>query len=488
MDNDLVIYDGVKSIPLNSLPREAWTEVGVSGSKNRNRSTLQTQRKVSTAFDTLGIMNRCVHVRGTTIQSLPWSIYKGENTFISSDEVEFPEGFEWLEDLSSYLYLIESCMTLLNEAFILKIPSVKNATGVKGFQWLQPDSMEPIWGDNGITHFERRMPSGEIKKFSKEEILYIWRQDPFSETSPAVPPALAAWTSTNVLGNYDEFVRSFFARGAIKATILKVGRGARPAERVRLKKFWQRMMSGVANAWTTEVVSNDVEPVIIGEGVSDLDNAALYDARKRDIATTMGVPHSILFSNAATYSTAEVEERAFYTYTIIPESTNIAQQLNNKVFRELGLRFAFEWPRLNIFQSSAKERAEVMKLYSESRLPPSIGAKLAGINLPDDVEYDDLDKLVREEREARMSAVMQAAGGQQLNKKDPEKISTRAGRDTRTTPESGKSAEWVEDKGRLERWAKKRMPDVDPEAFSSEYLSNAEIKAIVEEVKNANAD
>lgn len=485
-----LFFNGTKSIPLSAFPKEAWTEIGGDTSNVSRHKIFNSSR---TLWTEAGIVNRCVMVRATTLAALPWSIYRGEEVFISSSENEFPEGFDWLSDLNSFLFLTEASLSLINEAFWFKKSKVLNKNAFD-FQWLQADSMTPIWDPNkGLTGFKRALGKNESTVLDKENVIYIWLQDPFSETAPAIPPAYAALSSGNSLINYNKFVSEFFARGAVRATILRVDRGAKNTERQKVKSFWDNMMSGVSNAWRTVVLSSNVEPIVVGEGLNEINDVALSEARQREIATIMGVPHSILFSNAATYSTAAVEERNFYTYTIIPEAILIAQAINDQILAPLGLKFSFEWSKLQAFQTNALERAKVFKSYIDALIPHDIAGKMAGLVLPEGMTWEQFAEAVKTNIELTNDAKQSANqlpqgdpnssdGGRQAREKEVDPVR----QDRPIREKKSATAEWAEDAARFEKWMRNRGEDANPTEFASDFLTDDDKLTIILNMKEEN--
>ena len=49
----------------------------------------------------------------------------------------------------------------------------------------------------------------------------------------------------------------------------------------------------------------DIHPVRVGEGVGELSDSDLVKEKREDIATALGIPQTILFSQAANYATAK---------------------------------------------------------------------------------------------------------------------------------------------------------------------------------------
>ena len=121
--------------------------------------------------------------------------------------------------ISSTLWQSSVSWSFYNEAFWLR---ERNRVRTLDLRWLDPDSMTPKWDkDAGLVGFERRIDAATIKPLKLDDVVYLWRQG-MRETEPAIAPAQAAMQAAGVLYNADKFAADFFARGAIKATLLSI--------------------------------------------------------------------------------------------------------------------------------------------------------------------------------------------------------------------------------------------------------------------------
>ena len=69
-----------------------------------------------------------------------------------------------------------------------------------------------------------------------------------------------------------------------------------------------------------------VQPQVVGQPIRDLAMPELTDSKRQDIATAMGVPHSLVASGAANYwATAQADRLNLYDFTILPEATLVAE-------------------------------------------------------------------------------------------------------------------------------------------------------------------
>ena len=131
---------------------------------------------------------------------------------------------------------------------------------------------------------------------------------------------------------------------------------------------------------------------MIGEGLQELSDVTLTGENREEIATTLGVPHSMVFSNAANFATSQTDKMNLHDLTIIPEAKRIARLLNKQLFNPLGYQFEFLPETLDIYQEDEHQRAQSYSQYVGAGMKPSIAAEILGIELPHGIEYIDLDE------------------------------------------------------------------------------------------------
>lgn len=437
----LAVGDGVKSINLATL-RE-WAELGNMPWGTGANGTQTTHRLAGT----VGYLFRSVELRANAVSSVPWGVYQGtaDKPIWDSEAPIAPPTLAAFADLPELIYRTEAALSLGSQAFWFR---ERNRVRLLALRWLDPQTMEPVWTSQGLAGYKRTV-NGATFMLPVEEVVYLWYKGQ-SETEPRTAPASAAAAAANVLYNTAEFSKAFFARGAIKATLLTVDGVPLPAEREKLKTLWERMLSGIKNAFAVDVVSASVKPVVIGDGIQELANTELTQEQREDIATAMGVPHSLVMSNAANYATAEVDARTFYETTVVPECNLIERQLNQQLFSPMGLRFSFNPQALDVFQKDENERAAAFAAYVNAGIKQSIVAQMLGLELPEGITYEDLDP------EEPPVQLVEAPG------------------------DAADAFEREEEEARFKRWAAKRKrPDVS--RFKSALLSDAEKEALLGE-------
>lgn len=402
--NKTLYFDGTKSIPLSQLPAEAWTYLSGGESANALRE----------AYQQVPWLFRGVELRAQSVASLPFVVLRGNDEIDSSKDWQNEVGF--LADPYALLYQIEASLTLKNRAYLFREYNRMRTLNVR---YLLPTSvtplLDPLRGLRGFTRTVQGVPT----PFTTDDIIYLWKPSAFVELGPSDDsPAQAGLNAANVILNLDKFVALFFARGAIKATLLTVEGNAPQPERDKLKAWWNRFFSGIKQAWQTEVVNAAVKPVVVGEGVKELENETLTNSKRQDIATALGIPQTKLFSDSASGlgggGVVEQDDIRFLTDTVIPEANFIQHTLNVQLFRPLGLQFRFKPETLDAFQEDEAQRASALSslvgAINSAEDPDTLRAamQILGFEIPAELEplLFKFDKRIRlenlERRESRL--------------------------------------------------------------------------------------
>ena len=465
MANDALFVgvNGTKTLSLNNP--HLWENV--LGFEDMNNSEINAEK----AYSAVGWVNRCVHIRAASLSSMPWGVYSGDTEILAHDYDDFT-GYEWAESLRTMLYLTESAMCLLGHAYWFK--NRTRGAKLESLRWWAASTVEPVYDSaapDGIRAFKRRVGQ-TTQTIDRDNVVYFKLPNPTHETLPGVSPVEAALADAGVLYNVAKFASAFFRRGAIKATILTIEGTAQQAERERLKSWWENFMTGVRNAWGSSVVNAAVKPVIVGEGIGELSNVALTDEKRQGISTTLGIPHSLVMSNAANFATSQQDELNFYNLTVIPESRLLETQLNRQLFRPLGLRFQWKTQEMALFQEDEEQRAQSLLNYTNAGMPLHIAAEILGINLPEGMEYADLGAMLAEQQAQRdeMARLMAQRTQPQPMAEQPH----------------DHGGDGMDDSQRIEartfrRWLR-RNPGKNAGEFVANHLTDAQKSAIVDEV------
>ena len=431
----LIGANGVKGL---SLTNDAdWVQV--LGGQARGGDLGEAFRKVAW-------LHRGVMLRAQAIAGMPFAILKGGREVDRSSGYANRLGF--FPDPSRLLAQVESSLTLHGYAYLFVR---RNRVRPLGLRYLDPGTIEPQIDESaGLTGFKRRIKGG-TDDFALEDLVYFWGIDPYVEIGhPRGSAAQAALAAAEVLMNVDKFAASFFKRGAIRATVFSAPEGIPEAERLRFRNWLRRFFGGgIETAHAIEVLNSDrTEATVIGEGIHELADNALTREKREDIATALGVPHSLLFSNAATYATARQDELNFQSRTILPEAAFIQQTLNEQLFMKAGYRFEFRPEELSTFQEEEAHRAEAFGHLAQ-RLPASLALRLLGFDLPADVEWGEVDRLSDDVIEAKLQSSEKksiSSRGDELAKLDLQRWKRKVLKSVKADRgvEVGFESEWIE--------------------------------------------
>lgn len=324
-----IVWDGVKAIPLEDVLRPS-----------EQRDSLSP----IAAYHRVPWVRRCIQLRAAAVSAVPFEI-------LSDGQ---PIAWPLAGALPHLLYLAESALCVYGSAYWLLVRRGRVLTDLR---YLAPQTIAPHYDAvNGITAYERRL-AGKTLRLSPQDVVAFFEPAPEVEIGPGKPLLATALAAAGMSSSASEYIASFFARGAIAATLLTV-EGNPPSEELRrLESWWKRALSGVRRAWETAAVRASVKPVQIGITPNDkLDLSAIWTIARQQIAVAFGIPQTML-EDAANYATAREHRASFYAETIIPRLLVHEAALNAQLFAPLDLTFRFRPDQLEIFQQEESSKA-----------------------------------------------------------------------------------------------------------------------------------
>ena len=444
------LFKGYKGVRLEDLPEEAWQVVVGEGS----------QGETARLYALVSWLYRCVDVRASAVANMPWEVRRGETIIMAQDDPA-PEQLGWLNDLPDLLYRTEAALTLLGRAYWFR---ERNLVRTLSVRWLRPDSVTPDLGRDGLRGFTRRI-GGKDEPLEIDDVVYFWTPDPFVEIGPAEHyPGKAALSAAGVLNSMDAFLGGYFERGMVKATLLKYTQPITPDEAVRIKEWWKRVATGIKNAFGTEIFRGDFEPVIVGEGVKDLQNTALTAEQRESICTAMGVPQSKVTANAANFATKQGDDLSFIADTIAPECRWLATVINRQLLEPMGLQLVFLPESLPVMQEDEAQRAQSLKTLVDAGLSLEVALDILGYDLPEGVE-------LREPAAATPPQLLPFTGQQPA---------------AQPMPPMPSADDRLQETRRFLRWARKRH-DPDPDQFESVLLSAGDKELLLADLRGDGA-
>ena len=333
---------GLKGIPLSALRAEHF--FALTGGK----------KSPADYYTRVAWLRRAVDLRAETLASLPIEWSQGE------EALEGQPAFPFELDLSALLNTFEAWLILYGAAYFLVERNVMGRP--KNVKAIHPSTIKPtLTKEEGLTGFMRRV-GGIERTFDADGLGYIWLPTRKGEIGPGETPVEAALAAAGVLDHVATYTKKFFEQGAIKTTVLSFPDMTDPNERERVENWFKRMTTGVSNAFRVLAVRSGLGSFVLGSDLSELMLAELTKAQREDIGTALGVPHSLLFSNAANFATAKEDNKHFYDKTVFPAAHRIERALNEQLFEPLGYTMRFATEQLELFQDDELDKAERLAL------------------------------------------------------------------------------------------------------------------------------
>lgn len=470
-----LFFDGTKTMSLDELPPEAWK---IISGKSVNDGDYQN------LYRYVYVLYRGIEILRDSAASMPFAIYadgQDDEPLTTSDAYEDVTG--WMPDPGALFGTIEAALTIWSKCYFEMATNVFGQN--KTLSYLLPSSIDPQFDDDGnLKNFLRRIPRKNSKDLEIKDVLYFWKPDPFVENgAPKSSPLLAAAAAAGLILNVDRFAADFFKRGAIKGTLLTVKGVPSPDERTKIRAWWQSIFQrGSASAFASDIINADsVVPVPIGEGLESLARRDLTEEKREAVATALGIPHSILFSNSANYATSMQDDKNFYSKKIIPDCSFMAGVLNKQLLIPLGYRLKFRPETLDAFQQEESDRSTALQAFlgALEKAPTAevaLGSlSMFGFEVPE--ELAAAIKAMYAQKEARASVMLT-----NLAKTPPQNQDADGANPVENKPDEPQNAydDEQEDLKRWQRKAVKAVKDGKPAAvaFESECIPAGQMAAI----------
>lgn len=382
MDKQLLktyLMDGqaVKGIDLPQYPDAAWT--WITGAPDNQDIDLYS--KVATVY-------RVANMTADAVSNLPFSVLRNGEEVDQSDDWQNIIGF--MGNPRELIRLWRLSLFFTNSAYGF----MEGNRAIRNLRYIVPTTIQPVVTRDGLTGFKRTV-GGVSTEYSLKDnrIFYIWKLDHTTELLPSKHTEFKAlMASAGVLYYADYYTQNFFQRGGIKPALLSVSGVPNPQEREKIESVWDKVVHGWYK-YLGKVISADTMDVkVIGDGIDNLSDSSLHDEKIQDIAIAAGMPLSLLLANSANYATAKIEYSTWFRDKIVPDVRVIEDALNEQLFKPFGLRFEFRPEITMTGTEEEKSRAGAYATYVGAGVKPSIAAQLVGLDMPPDIEYDDLNE------------------------------------------------------------------------------------------------
>jgi len=361
-----------------SAPDWQWTPLSLRADDKNGPSPRDLYQVVGDIF-------RCAQIRANAVARMPRYFYglKGGQQIDETDP-----RLKFLGNFHDLLWRTTASLLFYGAAYIAKLDETTQT-----MRWLLSQSIAPIYDNyNGMTGFMRAAPGQS--RFTLEQLCYIWYPSPFSEIGPGVGAAMVAAADAGVVSSITRAITAFYERGMISPILIysEDGNGLTDPQRKDLKTWLSRMFGGVARAFQMEVVARKLGKLDLSSSLKDALPPGLRDEMQKNIAKTMGVPFSMLYSDAANYATAQQDEKNLYTQAVVPDCELIASALNRQVFGLFGVELYFAPDELGCFQTDSQTKATGL-------------GNLIAAGVPIDVAMDGMGYDLDEEDDARVRLI-----------------------------------------------------------------------------------
>lgn len=370
MKKKLFLFDGLKAVPIDpDAEGYDWAWQVLSGPGHSTPGDM----KGETAYSTIGHVRRGMTLRANAVASCPRHYYKANGEEVSEANIRFLDGWQ------RTLKLIELSLCDSSAFYLYR---VKVGNGLAGLRWMKSATMFPKMvpaQDKTLNLvFERRINGSAPKTYTTDEIVYGWDADPYREIGPGASVLDTILLNAGALAGINAHTKAFFDRGAINPQLLQIEGAISPDEQERFKSWWKQVVAGVRNAFASEVMRFKVNKVDLSAATKDLGMPELSKAQKEDIATGLGIPYSLLFSDAANYATAQQDEANFWNLTVKPQLAFLQGELNEQVFKPAGLELYFAPEEMSLFQEDESKRSTSLSGLVAAGMPLDIAMESLG--------------------------------------------------------------------------------------------------------------
>ena len=403
-----IMTDGANTKALNPFDLdsnpEAWTWLSNA-----------PEREIDNIFYKVAASFRAVNKRAVAASNVPFAIMKGEEPF--DDSTAWENKVKFLPKPKDLIKRISLSLTFKNAAYLLQGRDVLHQT--KGLHFLVPTTITPIVSPSigDVDYYERNI-NGRVERIAPTDpkLIKIWLLDHTTELLPSKHTAVdAIFNSAGSLYFADLFIKNFYERGGVKPTVLALKGAVFNERREDIERGWSKFLRNLSrfSSKIFNAETMDVKP--IGAGVDDLKNNEVYRQAIENIALGIGMPTSHLLSDWDSYATATVDYMMWQRDDIFPLCEAIAEDLNLQIFTPMGLRLEFLTEISDSETQDPVAQATAYQTFVDTGMLASVAAKIVGLEMPDGIEYEELDGMGAEEEGepvAGAEGTMGAPGGE----------------------------------------------------------------------------
>lgn len=388
------------------MSSEMWRSLTDVGTNTTN--TTYTMGQIVELYEGVPYLYAAVERRAKAMAALPfvWETPTGEdveNPSLPFDPMTLPPLFD----------TIEAHLTLYGRAYLFN----RNARQWKIEALLPTTITEHYDTQLGLTHYTRTV-NGTQQRIPLESLVRIVLPCRTNEVGWGKPPAYAAARAASNMNDAAALQAAAYAQGVISPTFITVD-GAPPQDEIdKLQNWLTRRVQGVTNAFRaiamrTGLTVHQLQTIDFNQ----LALTDLTDKQREDVLAAMGVPLSLVQSNAANYATAQQDWINLYDLTILPDARIIESALNTQMLRAQKVRIRFNEDELEVYRAA---QAEAVK----ARVVDLVGRVITVDEAREELGYA---AMTPEQREELLGAPVDPTPA-------PDIVAAQAAQDTQDTP------------------------------------------------------
>jgi phage portal protein BeeE len=301
---------------------------------------------VEQLYHSVGPLYAAVMLRAQALAGLPWRLRTLRGAVRALDQ----------DALADLLVATEIDYLLHGAAYWLRDP-----TAPLGLRRLHPRTIS-IESDpqRGLIALTRRI--GErVTRLEMEQVAWLWEPSAQYEIGPGAAPVARAVAAARMVLAQEQYVASYFERGAVRPTVWMFKSPPPEPELTRFRGWLERLVSGVRNAFRQTALSQEVQAVTVGDKLTDVVEPTLVQQAIEQILTTLSVPHSLILSSAANYATAQRDWQTFMLVTILPHARRFASRLTQQHYSREGLVLEVVEESIEAVQDAELAKAEALQ-------------------------------------------------------------------------------------------------------------------------------
>lgn len=243
-------------------------------------------------------------------------------------------------------------------------------TNVQGMYRLNSALIEPIFDDDkiGLAGYGMQTQEG-FYTFQPDEIIHIRLPNPL-DTFVGLAPLVPVLKNVLIDRFSSEHMIRFYKQGARLGGVVKTNKKLTKDQITRLTRSFEGNYTGKKNHHKTLILPEGMEYQIIEQNPGETSLIEFAKFNKEPILSAYGVPPvKVGLLDGATYANALVQDKTFWTNSILPFKAFIESAINHSdtiLKTARNLKFSFDTSHVEVLQETLLEKADVAKKMSES--------------------------------------------------------------------------------------------------------------------------